>query len=163
MEREPTISNFHVGHHARLGNLRMVRYRLDAGASIHGSYVLWGNPLVAACRWGHEDIVDFLLSRGTDPDYKGEKLSVFPTLFIVAKAGNFAIVRKLVESGAKVGFEEAFFSAVQLKYTVMVRYLLDFGRKMGFDVKEGGCLISREAKSSGLESMVELLQEEGII
>jgi hypothetical protein len=42
---KPDELNFNLTKHARLGNLEMTRYLLDAGADIRGTMGRWGNPL----------------------------------------------------------------------------------------------------------------------
>src|SRR4051812_26805774 len=123
---------------ARQGNLEAMKYLLDSGADANGTDrdMRWLNPLVVACRWGHSDIVSLLLERGVDVDYKDStEVLIYPGICTAAQAGNFAIVRQLVEHGSKEDFKngwvEAFAAAIDLEYTTMASYILEFGRQVG--------------------------------
>ncbi|KAI9645926.1 hypothetical protein NHQ30_005363 [Ciborinia camelliae] len=151
--------------HAGCGNLEMVRYFLDAGADLSG--FVWHQdfqfPLGVACQYGREDIVDLLLERGANLNYNyGTWPYIESALSIAAKAGNFAIVRKLVEGGCTTGWVSAFSSAVFIEHTAMVKYLLYLGRKRGIFTNGDGEWALETSKNLGLESMVELLQNLGI-
>jgi hypothetical protein len=153
------------------GNLEVVKYLLDTGAGINGAERddRSLNPLSVACRRGNSDIVSLLLERGVDVDYKDNTgVSIYPAICIAARAGHFAIVRQLVEHGSKDDFKngwvEAFAAAVDLEYTAMAKYLLDFGRQVGHHgiLEIHGGFILERARATGMDSMVEFLLQEGI-
>jgi hypothetical protein len=160
-----------VSTFARQGNLEVMKYLLDSGADVNGTNpdIRWLNPLVVACRWGHSDIVSLLLECGVDVDYKGNReVSIYPAICIAAQAGNFAIVRQLVEHGSKEDFKnglvEAFAAAIDLEHIIMAKYILGFGKQVGHHsiLEIHGGLILRIARATGLESMAEFLLQEGI-
>ena len=162
---EPSDLSLSLAKHARLGNLEMVRYLLDAGADTRGICRRDGNPVVEACRWCHEDVVDLLLERGADPNFDGDKERIQGDnpVAMAAEAGSLAIVRKLIDVGADLGRIEtgyrALYKAVHLEHEAMVKLLLKSGVDLG-DYGDGGPLLE-SAMSEGLDSMVELLQQEG--
>ncbi|PVH97224.1 ankyrin [Periconia macrospinosa] len=154
--------------HARLGNLEMVRYLLDAGADTRGVYGRHDNPLAEACRRCHEDVVDLLLDRGADPNFHGDENVVAgpSAMHIAAASGSLAMVYKLIARGGDLFFEDfgiemgfpALHSAVQLENTEMVKYLV----AAGVNLTIYGETILRLASLRGLDSMVEVLQGEGV-
>lgn len=155
-----------LAKHARLGNLDMVRYLLDAGADTRGTSGRHANPLVEACRRCHGDVVDLLLERGTDPNFDGDDDRVHGDNPIVAAAqsGSLIIVRKLIDHGAELsrmymdiemGYR-ALHAAVLLEHTNMVKYLL----ASGVDLKIYRESLLKSVAAKGLDSMVEFLQRE---
>ncbi|PMD64614.1 ankyrin [Hyaloscypha bicolor E] len=159
---KPDELNFNLTKHARLGNLEMTRYLLDEGADIRGTMGRWGNPLCCACRGCHEDIVGLLLERGANPNYGGdeERVQGRNPIVTAAKAGSLAIVRKLIDHGVDLSLPRQGYSALRaavlLEHTAMVKLLLERG--VGLEKKER---LLELARSKGLDSMIEVLQEEG--
>lgn len=150
-----------------------MRHLLDSGADIRGLCGRHGNPLVAASRRCHDDVVDLLLERGADPNFYGDTeraLCGYP-IAAAARSGSLSIVRKLLDHGADLHHEDgmiamrfyALDSAITVEHTAMLKFLLEVGAGVvgGFEVDERKAL-SRTALSRGLDSMVELLQETGI-
>ena len=169
---EPSNLSSDLAKHARLGNLEMVRYLLDAGADTRGSSMPHGNPLAEACRRCHEDVVDLLLDRGADPHFNGDDENICCNgdcaMHVVAASGSLAMVHKLVARGGDLFFDymdmgiemgcHALHSAVRLENTEMVKYLV----AAGVDLKIYGGMVLETASCRGLDSMVEVLREEGV-
>jgi ankyrin repeat protein len=148
--------------HARLGNLEMVQYLLDAGADTCGVNTRAGNPLAEACRGCHEEVVDLLLDRGADPDFNGGvvRMQGNAPIAMAAAAGSLEIFRKILSKitrSPEVDYSAVYW-AVRVEHTAMVQLLLETGA----DVKYFGEPILKMALSQGLESMVEILQREGV-
>ncbi|XP_046543711.1 ankyrin-1-like [Haliotis rubra] len=62
-----------------------------------------GNPLVWACQRNVEDIVTLLLEHGADPNYAHPELRIMPLHYASdQKTNNLGIVKKLLDSGARV-------------------------------------------------------------
>ncbi|KAF1976068.1 ankyrin, partial [Bimuria novae-zelandiae CBS 107.79] len=161
----PSYLSSDLTRHARLGNLEMVRYLLDAGADIRGVSGRLG-PLAEACRRCHEDVVDLLLDRGADPHFIGDENVVNgdSAMHVVAASGSLAMVHKLIARGGDLFFMDmgiemgchALYSAVLLENTEMVKYLV----AAGVDLKIYGETVLRAASLEGLDSMVEVLRGE---
>jgi len=165
--------------HAQRGNLEMVRHLLDMGVPFQSQGKiarLLDPPLVEACKGCHEEIVDLLLARGADPNYRAEVELLRPrkALPMAAKSGSLAIVRKLLDHGAYVnelrdypGNVPAVWYALYLEHTAMVRLLLERGASLTGGAGtwfEGwiGPTALEMAVDLGLESMDELLRQNGV-
>jgi len=165
---EPSNLSLALVYHARWGNLEMVRYLLDAGADTRGVSGRRYNPLAEASRRCHEDVVDLLLDRGADPNFHGDENIVagVSAMRLVAASGSLAMVHKLITRGGDLFFEDmgiemgyhALHAAVQLENTEMVKYLV----AAGVDLNIYGETILQAASREGLDSMVEVLQGEGV-
>ena len=161
-------------YHTIWGNLPMVRRLVDE----HGIRVrhpmgrVNDNLLVNAAGFFHEDMVEFLLDRGADPNEgegtkRGSALSA-----AAAAAGSLSIVRKLLDGGARVGgvdYDRAIVYALEREHTAMVELLLDRDNiEPGARTRqvEGRTIrrrrFIRRIKNNGLESMVELLEKRGM-
>lgn len=167
---EPSNLSSDLADHARLGNLEMVRYLLDAGADTRGFSGRHGNPLREACRRCHEDVVDILLDRGADPHFMGDE-NIWNgecAMHVVAASGSLAMLHKLITRGGDLSFDfwdmgiemgyYALVSAVRLENTEMVKYLV----AAGVDLKIYGEAVLETASFLGLDSMVEVLRGEGV-
>lgn len=62
-------SSSDIGFHAHWGNLEIIRHLLDSRVDIRGDCGRHENPLIAASRKCHKDIVDLLLKRGGDLNF----------------------------------------------------------------------------------------------
>ena len=84
------------------GNTEVVRLLLDVGAAIEAQAL--GNTVLGAAVTTEADKVALLLSRGADPNrrFVHAGLGMFYPLQIAASSGNAAIVRKLIDGGAKL-------------------------------------------------------------
>ncbi|KAG4433091.1 hypothetical protein IFR05_011431 [Cadophora sp. M221] len=49
---------------ARLGHLPTVKLLVDCGADVNSFWKGFGTPITAACRGGHSDVVEYLISKG---------------------------------------------------------------------------------------------------
>jgi len=164
---KPDDLSLALAKHARLGNLDMVRYLLDAGADTRGTHGRDGNPLVEACRRCHENVVDLLLERGADPNFDGDndRVGGGNPIVAAARSGSQIIVRKLIDHGAELsrmdmGIEMGFralHAAVLLEHTNMVEFLL----ASGVDSVIYRELLLKSAVANGFDSMVEMLQGAG--
>ncbi|KAI9642834.1 hypothetical protein NHQ30_008567 [Ciborinia camelliae] len=153
----PSESSHLLRHYAGLGNLEIIQKLLDAGADIHGGNGHNRNPLIVAARHCHEDIVDLLLERGADPNnYEAQQRG--PPLAAAINSGSIAIVRKLLDYGAKIDEYGSSFlrRAVRLEHTAMVELLLDLN--INIDSRDRSNLI-KKALDDGLESMALLLEQ----
>ncbi len=161
--------------HTIWGNLPMVR-RLVGRYGIRVRRPMGrvnDNLLVNAAGFFHEDMVDFLLDRGADPN-EGEGTKRGSALCAAAAAGSLSIVRKLLDRGARVGgvdYDRAIVYALEREHTAMVELLLDRDNiepGPGARTRQiGGQTIRRprfirRIKNNGLESMVELLVKRGM-
>ncbi|APA15647.1 predicted protein [Sclerotinia sclerotiorum 1980 UF-70] len=166
-----------LGKHARIGNIKMVRFLLDSGIDIRG--ISSCVPLVEACRGGQEKIVDLLLERGAEPDFplnitaselrswehrlghapiSYHKETFHSAMGMAAKAGSLSIVQRLINHGARLNHpmkgDIALRYAVTYEYTEIVRFLLGSGV---ISLYARRCSL-KYATDKGLESMVELLK-----
>jgi len=148
-----------LARYAELGNVEIVQQLLDAGADIHGGTTTNCNPLVIAARYCQEDVVNLLLECGADPNNSDMQQRGSP-LTAAAAGGSMAIVRKLLDHGAKVVEEDYWplYHAVRLEHTAMVELLLD----LNIGSAKSWSLVLSKALDDGLESMAQLLQQRGI-
>ncbi|KAI8961586.1 ankyrin [Daldinia sp. FL1419] len=146
-------------HYAELGNVDIVRYLLDEGADVNGGGRLNCNPLSCAARYWHEDVVDLLLERGADPNYRIMQQRGSP-LRGAATGGSISIMRKLINSGAKVVDNDwsPLFEATRLEHTAMVTLLLD----LNIGDATARSQVLELTSDLGLDSMVQLLKQRGI-
>ncbi|KAH8649351.1 hypothetical protein BX600DRAFT_442611 [Xylariales sp. PMI_506] len=127
--------------------------------------------LVNAARFFHEDIVEFLLDHGADPN-EGEGTKQGSALSAAAAAESLSIVWKLLDRGARVGgkdFDRALTNAPHREHTSMVELLLDRDNiEPGAQIRViEGKVVKRPAflkllRNEGLESMAELLESRGV-
>jgi len=106
-----------------------------------------------------------LLERGADPNYAGdeERVQGRNPISAAAKAGSLDIVRKLLDHGADLSLPKqghaVLRAAVLLEHTAMVKLVLE----QGVDLRRYEKRILQLAMSQGVDSMVEMLQQEGTI
>lgn len=153
--------------HAKYGNLVMVRYLLDRGIAIDGSSQRQ-TALIAACEGSHDEVVDFLLARGADPNVGAKQSQWITALSMAASSGSLAIVRKLLDHGALINEEVEFWAgyrrpaiwwAIAIEHMEMFQLLLERGASL-----EGyiGSTALEMAHELSMISMVEVLQSIGI-
>ena len=82
-------------------------------------------PLIAAAENGHVNVVELLLNRGADINYK-DKYN-YSILLIASKNGNLNLIRLLLERNITVHLDVAFFKACEENWIDIVRMLLDKG------------------------------------
>ncbi len=158
--------------HARSGNLCMAKHLLDSGVAVDGVSRRVGHPrtaLIAACRGCHEEMVDLLLARGADPNFGAEDNCCITALPMAASTGSLAIVRKLLDHGARVneaiefwdGYyrRSAIWWAVAVEHTAMFQLLWERGASL-----EGwfGSTALEMAYELGMDSMAKILEDVGI-
>ncbi|KAJ3561355.1 hypothetical protein NPX13_g8979 [Xylaria arbuscula] len=148
--------------YCRRGNIGMIRHLLDKGADMRASYSGRGTgPMAEACWAGHEDVVDLLLERGADPNYRASNdcsIADAP-LTAAAAGGHLNIVRKLLDHGAVVSLQ-ALSKAFMVEHTGMVQLLLQNCPSFPMDWKH---YIVRDLLKAGLESMVKLIPVRGMM
>ncbi|KAK8863440.1 ankyrin repeat-containing domain protein [Apiospora arundinis] len=156
-----------LARYAELGRVDMVRHLvIQVGVSVDGG--LWDtgrhdNPLANACRHGHEEVVDFLLSRGAiiDNSEEDDRDSALPA---AAAGGSLALVRKLIDHGAPldtIPALQAIREAIMLEHTEMLQLLLercDFPHPSEDYHQHIRGPYTQSARSEGLDSMVEILE-----
>lgn len=141
---EPYV--WELAHYARLGNLDMVEYLLDYGLPIQPTN--GETPLVAACRGGHDHVVQFLLERGADPNH----LSAGPygdyALHLSTTAGSLALTRLLLHHGAssqRLDWHDGFYSALWWAFArenpAVVRLLVEHGATISHDKRLGSSAV----------------------
>ncbi|KAK7936085.1 hypothetical protein PG985_001580 [Apiospora marii] len=152
---------------ARHGHGEMVKYLLDQGISPNhehgkeeGPFCRPYKPLIQAVEKGNPDIVDLLLERGADPNW------FHPTntpLMTAARLSRHDIAVALLVGGADVdtGCPPPIVLAVLKEDMDMFRLLRGrFGARL--DTPETGGWAMALARLHGLESMVEVLEGEGV-
>uniref|UniRef100_T1IU24 Uncharacterized protein n=1 Tax=Strigamia maritima TaxID=126957 RepID=T1IU24_STRMM len=85
---------------AQEGHLDLVRYLLDAGASVHAQTQTGDTALTYACENGHTDVADLLLEAGADLEHESEGGRT--PLMKAARAGHLCTVQFLISRGADV-------------------------------------------------------------
>lgn len=118
---------------AHKGWTDMASRYLDLGASIEGLTPVPGfvigeweeRPLINACRYGFEDLVDLLLARGADTSR--------PVLECAARKGKLSIVRKLLDHNAEIG--QSLLEAAKKGWGDIVQELLSCGARIDSDLQ----------------------------
>ena len=156
--REDRSMDEHLVSFAGTGNMSLVRHVVGKGADIsyHGRH---GTALAKAVRSRQEDIVDFLLEQGADPN--GRAGLPGTALTAAVKTGSMRMVRKILDAGANIHYPNSAVymlrRAVEMEHTAMVELLLDLG--ITSDIAMACALWGAEKK--GLESMTDLLRSRG--
>jgi hypothetical protein len=128
----------------------------------------WKTALTAACQGCHEDVVDFLLLRGADPNVGADESEWITALPIAASSGILKIVQKLISYGARVNEAVGFWAgyrrpavwwAVALEHVAMFQLLLDNGASLDGYIGSTALEMSLEL---GMMSMAEILQNCGV-
>ncbi|KAI0401321.1 ankyrin repeat-containing domain protein [Xylaria palmicola] len=151
-------SHFH--EYAQEGNVEMIGEILDTGFEIET--VASGLANQVEILGYHLDVIELLLTRGSDPDahYRQLFTSALPA---AAAAGSMKTIRMLIDHGADAKSANIaqqmwmLHSAVKLEHTEMVEFFFEqglLGRACPGWIRE---LVEEE----GLESMVELLKKWG--
>lgn len=158
---EPYV--WELAHYAHLGNLDMVKYLLDYGLPIQPTN--GETPLVAACRGGHRNVVQFLLARGADPNH----LSATPygdcALHLSATAGSLALTRLLLDHGASSqrlawhdGCYPALWWAFARENPAVVRLLVEHGATISHDERLESSAVEM-LHHLGYDSMLRMLRQ----
>lgn len=160
--------NEELALHAFLGSYDMVRYLLDLGVRTpddcysEPSTRLRGplsNPLNMAIQGRHERIVEILLQHGLKPCWW---FSSCAPVLAAAEIGSVPIAKMLVQYGADVneGLYPPIVSAVRHEDVDMFRFLRANGAIL--NTPETGGRAMAVAMALGLDSMIDLLVEEGV-
>lgn len=144
---------------ARNGETDMACYLLDVYAAPadgwphHDGPMSKRRPIIEACRHGDWIMVEKLLQ------YRADTTNAMST---AAGGGHLQIVRCLIEHGVSIngGSPPPIVRAVELEHTGMFRLLREHGARLNTP-ETGGEAVSR-AKGQGLDSMLDLLEEEGL-
>lgn len=129
---------------------------LDMGAPTDGYIFGQGRddstPLLAACKSGSDGVVGLLLQRHAR--ITGLEMGA------AAKKGRLGTVRILIKNGADSNRTVTLpiVSAVKLEYKELFHLLLEHGVELG----EAGLAAAKEAQEAGLDSMLALLEQDGI-
>ncbi|XP_068249234.1 putative ankyrin repeat protein RF_0381 [Palaemon carinicauda] len=173
----PTGAN--LARAAEAGNLKTVKDLVSRGAEVnYGSEI----PLWEAARGGYIEIVKYLLDNGANPDggeYKGGIVSVASeynrldildlliasgasvqngsdVLLGAAENGHLEAIRKLIQAGADVNYNDAFalLNAAEQGHLEIVKALIDAGA----DVNAGeGWVVTAAARGGQTEVMKTLI------
>jgi ankyrin repeat protein len=165
----PTLDEYaDLRSQARWGNMTMVLHLLDLGVPVQMTGAAFATPLILACSGLHHDIVDLLLERGADPNFRAGITHFRSALHQSPIIGSLSLVRKLLGHGAAVNRpprysgryprSSALFWAFAREHTDMIRFLKEQGaffngRRMGSDVAE---MLYR----FGYDSMADILRKE---
>ncbi|KAI9932280.1 hypothetical protein MW887_009791 [Aspergillus wentii] len=91
------------------GDVKTFQVILDAGGDINFTMGYSGSPLISALRHKHQNLLEFLFSRGVDPNMgtyvmleKGARIEGTGALHIAAILGNINLMRLLIKYGADV-------------------------------------------------------------
>jgi len=162
IQRAALLRNQHLLTVSSTGNIPLLDHLLTLGADLSHRPIApahFGTALALAARTCNFDVVDFLLSRGADPNRPG----YFPgtALTSAIQSGSMVMVKKLLDAGADVGFPDVdrcnLKCAVMLEHGEMVELLLDLGG--GTEIGMAYALWT--AEELGLESMSALLRGRG--
>ncbi|KAI1127057.1 ankyrin repeat-containing domain protein [Nemania abortiva] len=148
-----------MGNSAFEGHIDMVRYFLDSDASQNSNKAPLNKSLRRAVQGGKIDVVRLLLQHGANPN-RSSRLRT-PLMF-AAWTSSISIARLLLESGAKpkVGRPPPIVLAVAKEDAAMFRLLCEHGARL--DTPEAGGWAMAVAQFWGLESMIDMLVEEGV-
>ena len=174
LDLDPNWLSRDFSNHCEWGNTSMVEYYLNNGVDVNSPWRYdRATALCIAAQSCQEEVVDLLLARGADPNFKAEDYSQFTALPLAASSGSTAMVRKLLDHGAYPNEKmnalvrlPAIWYAVATENTDMM-HLLE-SRGASFDVPlEGAPWIGGNAMEMAeelyLDSMFDLLKEKGIV
>ncbi|KAH7348861.1 ankyrin repeat-containing domain protein [Rhexocercosporidium sp. MPI-PUGE-AT-0058] len=150
---------------SRSGNIRLVKIFLDAGGNLNGLHT-WRNPLLAAARAGHSEVVELLVSRGAAVDVCacGGEVHDCQTSALqwCALAGNFEMARFLLDKGARIDAisgdcGSALECALRTEATRLVDMLLERGADVNCEPTGHGNTPLQSAAMSGSSPLVQRL------
>jgi ankyrin repeat protein len=117
---------------ATQGKADMAMQLLKAGADPNTVDKNGISPLMAACRWGHIEVVRLLLGNGATPDQPRSPKGRTPLMVACSYYSGLSVIKLLVEKGADInvkaqdGTTPLMLAARNAKYEV-VEYLLSKG------------------------------------
>jgi Ankyrin repeats (3 copies) len=145
-----------VLEHSAGGNVEMVKHLMERPDFLPLRETIWP-AIYSACRNNHIDIVKLLLYADTLPS---------DAMAPAAAGGHLDIVRMLatddrfdINAGAGQ-YPPPIVSAVQLEHVPMFRFLRERGAML--DTPQSGGQAASIAKGGGLDSMLDILAEEGV-
>ena len=130
------------------GNLDLVKYLLDKGASL-------SKALRCAAHYGQIDLMEYLLERGANINEEGEN----NPLHIAAMARQLEAVKFLLEKGAKLEIKEGCKNIKTIAYSDNIEMLDYFYKKGNYENKKNQILLS--TCFSGMVEPVRYLVEQG--
>ncbi|KAK6829510.1 hypothetical protein PG987_010094 [Apiospora arundinis] len=144
------------------GDLTMTQYHFSHG--LRGTFDSWdgGYSLWLALGNGNEEMVQWLLEKGADPNQTVYYCYVDALSFVIKKDGTARMLRLLLQHGARPNERRPppVVHAVLMEREDLLRVLLDYGARL--DTPETGGLAMRAAKMHGISSMVDFLSRRGL-
>ncbi|KAK7999642.1 hypothetical protein PG990_012242 [Apiospora arundinis] len=155
-------------------SLECFRNRVEAGdltmARYHFSHSFWGTldswdggySLWLALDNGDEEMVQWLLEKGADPNRIVHYCSVDALSFVIKKDGTARMLRLLLQHGTPPNERRPppIVYAVLMEREDLLRVLLDHGARL--DTPETGGWAMRAAKMHGIPSMMDFLSRRGL-
>jgi ankyrin repeat protein len=147
---------------ARSGSVPTVRLLIARGVDVNVAEKFQGTtPLMWAAAEGHIDVVDLLIEAGADPNRQGHITSLterhnadhptggFTALMYAARAGNDALVRRLVAKGANVNLKNG--DSASAAMVAMYNDRFDVAGtliELGSDVNDGSLYVTAEMRDA---------------
>jgi len=149
---------------AQLGHRQLCQWLMDErGCDVNAVGGKFGQAIQAAARFGHKEVVDFLLDRGADIDKDcGQYAS---PLQAAAYGGHIDVLKPLLDRGAAVNafggkLGTALIAACDQGHFDAARLLLDHGADLGFVCEDEGKALNMGART-GNKALVQLLLHKG--
>jgi ankyrin repeat protein len=121
------------------------------------------NTFQNAVRYVNLEIINLLLERGADPNYKNEYGdSILSNLLFSNNSEKIKIIEKLLEHGAKID-DDTFFNAVGYSNLEIINLLLDHGANLNGQNKDGYSILNAAIDSKNLEIVKKLLDRGAIL
>jgi cytohesin len=147
---------------ARSGSVATVRLLLARGVDVNATENVQNTtPLMWAAAEGHIDVVDVLIEAGADPNRQGHITTLtdrhnadhptggFTALMFAARAGNDALVRRLVAKGADVNLRNG--DGASAAMVAMYNDRFDVAGtliELGSDVNDGSLYVAVEMRDA---------------
>jgi hypothetical protein len=151
-----TTGNYHsapIHAAASRGRLDIVHQLVDAGANSFTLAMNRETALMKACKEGHAEVAEYLLSLGLNPNYASDRWWSAPTLPLVvaAQRGDTPMVRVLLDGGADINARcsscgTALHQAIEKKHDLLAELL----RAWGGIARPGGYLPPDDFATSSL-------------
>ncbi|XHG07484.1 hypothetical protein AWENTII_010625 [Aspergillus wentii] len=108
------------------GDVKTFQVILDAGGDINFTMGYSGSPLISALRHKHQNLLEFLFSRGVDPNMGtyGQRL---PPLSVAVRYTDIKWVKVMLEKGARIEGTGALHIAAILGNINLMRLLIKYG------------------------------------
>jgi uncharacterized protein len=147
---------------ARSGSVPTVRLLLARGVDVNAAEKFQNTtPLMWAAAEGHIDVVDLLIEAGADPNRQGHITSLterhnadhptggFTALMFAARAGNEALVRRLLTRGANINLKNGDSASAAMVAIYNDRF--DVAKtliELGSDVNDGSLYVAVEMRDA---------------